>query len=641
MATPAQQGPHPQSPSPLVERGIQGVRSDIRNIAIIAHVDHGKTTLVDALLKQSRIFRENQQVGELIMDMDPLERERGVTILAKNTAVTYRGIKINIIDTPGHADFSGEVERVINMADGCLLVVDAIDGPMPQTRYVLKKALDARLKPVVVINKIDRPNARPQEVLRMVQDLFLELATDVDQLDFPVLYASARLGYALTELPAGPPPASGQVPAGDMGPLFEAIVDFVPPPSGDASAPLQMLVAALAYDSHLGQIAIGRVVRGVIAVGDHVARIDRQGQAHPYTIERVYVFHGLERQEARRVEAGDIVAVAGVEEVAIGDTIASAQQPEALPPIAIDEPTVKMTMGVNTSPFSGREGSYCTARMLHARLMKELQTNVSLRVQETDNPNEFLVSGRGELHLSILIENLRREGYELQVSRPEAVTKVVDGVVLEPYELLVLDTFEEFIGPLTEDLAPRLAQMLDMRSDGQGGVHLEFKVPTRGLIGFRSFFLRATRGNGVMNTHFLGYEPMRGEVRSTRPGVLVASESGVAVTYGLHNAQGRGITFVEPGTPVYEGMIVGVQSRDGDINVNVCKEKKLTNMRSSTADIAIRLTPALKFSLEEALDFITSDELVEVTPTSIRLRKKVLSCEDRYRQGRDRARAMA
>jgi GTP-binding protein len=619
-------------------------RADIRNVAIIAHVDHGKTTLVDALLKQSHVFRANQQVGELIMDSNPLERERGVTILAKNTAITYRGIKINIIDTPGHADFSGEVERVINMADGCLLVVDAVDGPMPRTRYVLQKALDARLKPVVVINKIDRANARIHEVVSKVQDLFLDLATEVEQLDFPVIYASARQGYATADLNVA---LSGEANrdhpglATGMEPLFEAIVNHVPAPSGDDSQPLQLLVAALDYDPHLGQIAVGRVVRGRIATGDSVARVDREGQVSYYKVERLFVFQGLERREVAEAAAGEIVAVAGVEDIAIGDTIASSEEPEALPPIAIDEPTVKMTLGVNTSPFAGREGSYCTTRMLHERLIKELRTNVSLRVEETDNPNEFIVSGRGELHLSILIETMRREGFELQASRPEAVTKVVNGQVMEPFELLILDTREEYIGPLTDNLAPRLAQMSDMRSDGQGQVHMEFKLPTRGLIGFRSFFLRATHGNGVMNSQFLGYEPMRGEVRSPRTGVLIASEGGVAVTYGLNNAQNRGITFVEPGTPVYEGMIVGMQQRDDDIAVNVCKEKKLTNIRASTSDFAIRLTPATRFTLEEALDFVNPDEMVEVTPRSIRLRKKVLSNDERYRLGRDRARMTA
>ncbi|MBI4233955.1 MAG: GTP-binding protein, partial [Chloroflexi bacterium] len=555
-----------------------------------------------------------------------------MTILAKNTAVVYRGVKINIIDTPGHVDFSGEVERVISMANGCLLVVDAVDGPMAQTRYVLRKALEKGLKPLVVINKIDRPNARVGEAVGVVQDLFLELATDAEQLTFPILYASAREGYAVADL---------KDPRQDMEPLFQAIVSYVPGPSGDAEGPLQLLVAALAYDNHLGQLAIGRIFRGHIAPGDPVVRVDRQGRISSYKVERVFVFHGLERREVPSAEAGEIVTVAGVEEVAIGDTIASAEQPEALPLIAIDEPTVKMTFGINTSPFAGREGVYCTARQLRARLMRELQTNVSLRLQEMDSPDELLVSGRGELHLAILIETMRREGYEFQVSKPEAVTKVVDGVTLEPSELLLLDTREEFIGPLTENLATRLARMHDMRADGQGNVHLEFKLPTRGLIGFRSFFLRITRGEGVMNGQLLGHEPLQGVVRSARTGVLVASEMGVAVTYGLNNAQNRGMTFVEPATPVYEGMIVGTYPRDDDITINVCKEKKMTNVRASTSDIAIHLTPAVKMSLEESLDFINADELVEVTPKNIRLRKKVLSNDERYRLGRGHVRLAA
>ncbi len=602
-------------------------QNDIRNVAIIAHVDHGKTTLVDALLKQSHVFRTNQQVGELIMDTNPLERERGITILAKNTAITYKGVKVNIIDTPGHADFSGEVERVINMADGCLLVVDAVDGPMPQTRYVLKKALAKGLKPVVVINKMDRPNARVQEVVSLVQDMFLELATDAEQLDFPILYASARQGYAVADLNAE---------SGDMTPLFETILHRVPPPSGDAEAPLQLLVAALDYDNHLGQIAIGRIFRGSISLGEPVVLIDQEGQQSACKVERLYVFQALERWEVQQATVGEIVAVAGVEPVAIGNTIASVQHPEALPPIIVDEPTVRITLGVNTSPFAGQEGQSSMSRQLHARLLRELQTNVGLRVQETDSPDEFLVSGRGELHLAILIETMRREGYEFQVSKPEAALKGSDGVTLEPWELLMVDTREDFVGPLSEGLAPRLAKMTDMRYDGLGNVHLEFKVPTRGLIGFNSYFLRITRGNGVMNSQLLGYEPLQGEVRSNRGGALVASEVGVAVTFGLNKAQGRGTTFVEPGIPVYEGMIVGVQPRDGDLVINVCKEKKQTNMRSSTADIVTRLTPAVIMSLEECLDFVDPDELVEVTPKSLRLRKKVLSSDERHRLAGDR-----
>ncbi len=605
-------------------------RTDIRNIAIIAHVDHGKTTLVDAMLKQSHVFRANQQVGTLIMDSNPLEQERGITILAKNTAVTYQGVKINIIDTPGHADFSGEVERVLNMADGCLLVVDAVDGPMPQTRYVLKKALDNGLKPLVVINKIDRPTARIREVESMIQDLFLELATEEDQLDFPVLYASAREGYALAKADD-----TGQ----DVAPLFEAIRRQIPTPSGDPAAPLQLLVAALDYDNHLGQIAIGRISRGAISLGEEVVCLAADDAVSSFKVDKLYVFEGLGRKEVTRVEAGDIVALAGTDRVAIGNTIASSSCPEALPPITIDEPTVSITLGVNTSPVAGREGRSSMSRQLYARLLRELKTNLSLRVEETGSPDTFMVSGRGELHLAILIETMRREGYEFQVSNPEALRRQRGNVTYEPYELLSIDTREEYIGPLSENLATRLARMSDMRYDGNGNVHLEFKIPTRGLIGFNSYFLRVTRGNGVMNSQFLAYEPLRGEVQATRNGALVASEQGGAVTYGLSNAQIRGSTFVEPGTAVYEGMIVGLHSREDDLVVNVCKEKKLTNVRSSTSDIAVQLTPAVSMSLEECLDFLNADELLEVTPASLRLRKKLLSKDQRRRYSRDKASA--
>ena len=601
----------------------------IRNLAIIAHIDHGKTTLVDALLKQGQVFRSNQQVGELIMDTNPLERERGITILAKNTAVTYKGVKINIIDTPGHADFSGEVERIMNMVDGCLLVVDAVDGPMPQTRYVLQQALRQGVTPMVVINKIDRPEARAPEVVELVQDLFLELATETAHLDFPILFASARHGYAVAHL---------NDPRQDMQPLFDAILEVIPPPSGDPDAPLQMLVAALDYDNYLGPVAIGRVFRGNICLRDSVARIGRDNQVVPHTLEKVYVFRGLERLEVPEAQVGDIVAVAGVENVSIGDTIASLDCPEALPSIEIDEPTVKMTFGVNTSPFMGQEGARCTSRMLHERLLKELRTNVSLRVETTSSPDEFLVSGRGELHLAILIETMRRDQYEFQVSRPEPVTRVIEGRVYEPYEHLTIATTEQFIGELTEYLSGRRAELTDMKYDGAGNVRLEYSMPTRGLIGFSSFFLRTVRGSGVENSEFTGYRLMEGEIKADVSGVLVASESGVAVTYGLLNAQDRGEKFIGPGTPVYMGMIVGMHSRETDIVINVCKEKKLTNMRSSTADIAKRLSPPVKLSLDEALTFIASDELVEVTPQNFRMRKKELSAVGRLRQRRGGAR---
>jgi len=596
-------------------------RSDIRNIAIIAHVDHGKTTLVDAMLKQSRVFRDNQKVGELIMDQGVLEREKGITIMAKNTAVVYRGVKINIIDTPGHADFSGEVERVISMADGCLLLVDSIEGPMPQTKFVLRKALEGGLKPIVVINKIDRQNSRIAEVLRLIQDLFLELATSADQLDFPVIYASAREGMAVTEL---------SMKSKDITPLFECILEKVPPPQIE-SGPFQMLVSNLDYESHKGKIAIGRIWRGKVATHDPVVKMSADGSITRYEISEVFTYLGLKRLEVAEAEAGDIVAVTGLEKVSIGDTIANPERPEALPRIEVGEPTVEMTFGVNTSPFAGREGRFSATRQLRERLYKELETNLSLRVQDTDSPDIFLVRGRGELHLAILIETMRREGYEFEVSKPEAITKVIDGELMEPMEVLTLDTKDEYIGVLTEMLSKRQAQLTDMRNDGHDNIHLEFRVPTKGLLGFRNSFITATRGEGVMNTTFLDYQPWRGDIVSTRNGALVASEQGIAVTYGLNNAQGRGLTFIEPSTPAYEGMIVGLNSRPQDIAINVCKEKKKTNIRSSTSDIAVRLTPPVKLSLEQAIDFINKDELVEVTPENIRLRKKLLTQAQRLR----------
>jgi GTP-binding protein len=596
-------------------------RSDIRNIAIIAHVDHGKTTLVDAMLKQSKLFRDNQEVGELIMDQGALEREKGITIMAKNTAVVYQGVKINIIDTPGHADFSGEVERVISMADGCLLLVDSVEGPMPQTKFVLRKALESGLKPIVVINKIDRENSRIAEVLGFTQDLFLEIATSADQLDFPVIYASAKEGTAVTE-----PGMKGK----DITPLFECILEKVPPPQIE-SGPFQMLVSNLDYDSHKGKIAIGRIWRGKVTAHDSVVSVSADGGITHYEIGEVFTYLGLKRLEVAEAEAGDIVAVTGVDIVNIGDTIASPERPEALPRIEVGEPTIEMTFGVNTSPFAGREGRFSTTRQLRERLYKELETNLSLRVQDTDSPDTFLVKGRGELHLAILIETMRREGYEFEVSKPEAITKVINGKLMEPMEVLTLDIRDEYIGALTEMLSKRQAQFTDIRNDGHDNVHLEFHVPTKGLIGFRSAFLTATRGEGIMNTIFLGYEAWHGDIASTRNGALVASERGIAVTYGLNNAQGRGLTLIEPNTPVYEGMIVGLNSRPQDIAINVCKEKKKTNVRSSTSDIAVRLTPPMKLSLEQAIDFINKDELVEVTPRNIRLRKKLLTEAQRLR----------
>ena len=602
----------------------------IRNLAIIAHVDHGKTTLVDALLKQGQVFRDHQQVGALIMDTNPLERERGITILAKNASVSYGGVRINIIDTPGHADFSGEVERVMNMADGCLLLVDAVDGPMPQTTYVLRQALQQNVRPIVVINKIDRPEARVTEVVAMVQDLFLNVVTRDDQLDYPVLYTSARQGCATTD---------PNVPGVDMQPLFQAILDSVPPPTGDPGAPLQMLVAALDYDNYMGQVSVGRISNGTLRLRDGVALLGRDGQATTHNLERIFVFRGMERVETPEAHAGDIVAVTGPEDVSIGDTIASPECPEALPTIDINEPTVRMTFGVSNSPFMGREGDHCTSRNLHERLVRELRTNVSLRVDPTPSADVFVVAGRGELHLSILVETMRREQFEFQVSRPTPVTKVIDGKVHEPYEILNISTHEEYVGVLTEYLSAHLAQLRDMRYDENGYVHMEYKIPTRGLIGFNAFFLRTTRGDGVKSSFFTSYEPMEGEIRSQRDGSLVASEGGVAVTYGLLNAQGRGDTFIDPGIMVYAGMIVGSHRREGDIEINVCKEKKLTNMRSSTSEVTKRLNATVRMSLEEALSFISDDELLEVTPLNLRLRKAELSALDRKRKRRDGVRS--
>jgi GTP-binding protein len=598
-------------------------RDDIRNVAIIAHVDHGKTTLVDGLLKQSHIFRENQQVGELIMDNNDQERERGITILAKNTAIIYRGTKINIIDTPGHADFGGEVERVLNMADGCILLIDAVEGPMPQTRFVLQKALELNLQPIVVINKIDRRDSRIDQVFEWTQDLFLELATTDSHLDFPILYAIGRDGVAMYQ------PDDDRI---DLEPLFETIINTVPAPVVDPDAPLQMLVAALDYDDYKGKYAIGRIVRGRISPNTFVAHIDRDGVVSRQKINLVLAYKGLQRVEVPEAVAGDIVALTGIAGANIGDTIADVDTPEALPTISITEPTLKMTFSVNTSPFAGQEGKYPTSRQLRARLYRELETNVSLRVEEGNSPDEFIVSGRGELHLSVLIETMRREGYEFQVSRPEVITREGEnGKIVEPIENLVIDTRESYIGILTETLAARKAQLTNMTNDGSGNIRLEYHIPTRGLIGFRNAFLTLTQGNGAMSSMLISYEPWLGKIGTTRMGALIASEAGVAMTYGLNNAQQRGDTFIEAGTPVYEGMIVGLNARPMDMVVNVCREKQKTNIRSSTADIAVRLTPPIIMSLEQSLDFINNDELVEVTSQNIRLRKRYLTQHERAR----------
>jgi GTP-binding protein len=544
----------------------------------------------------------------------------------------YRGVKINIIDTPGHADFSGEVERVLNMADGALLLVDAVEGPMPQTKYVLKKALEIGLKPIVVINKIDRQNARPGQVLALTEHLFLDLATDPEQLEFPVLYAIGRDGVADT---------SPEIVSTSLEPLFETILRHVPPPVADPNGPAQLLVTTLDYDDYKGKFAIGRLVRGTLRKGEPVALIKRDGTISRERIALLFTHQGLKRIEVEAATAGDIIALTGLPNATIGDTIGDAAAPEALPPIRIEEPTVKMTFAVNTSPFGGREGRWSTSRQLRERLFRELETNVALRVAETDSPDEFLVSGRGELHLAILIETMRREGFEFQVSRPEAVTRLVDGKLLEPIEHLTVDTGEEYIGPVTEALAARQGQMANMHNDGRGNVRLEYTIPTRGLIGFRNEFLTITRGNGLMGSLLLDYEPWRGPMGTIRNGALVASETGTAVTYGLLNAQERGTTFIEPGTSVYQGMVVGLYTRQGDLAVNVCKQKAFTNVRSSTAEIDERLTPATILSLEQSLDFIADDELLEATPKSLRLRKKLLDPNERARARKEKQAALS
>ena len=601
-------------------------RTDIRNIAIIAHVDHGKTTLVDGLLKQAHVYRDSAAAaaaGTLIMDSNELERERGITILAKNTAIHYEGVKINVIDTPGHADFGGEVERVLNMADGCLLLVDAVEGPMPQTRFVLSKALALGLRPIVVINKIDRPSARPAEVLSMTQDLFLDLATDEAQLDFPTIYTIAKLGVAGT---------SPDALADDLRPLFEAILEHVPAPRVEADAPLRLLVTTLDYDSHRGRIAIGRLTHGEIAAGQPVALVRADGTvAGTPRLSWLATFEGLGRREVERASAGDIVALAGVPDVTIGDTLADPADPGALPSIAVEEPTLQLTFGVNTSPFAGRDGTPLTSRQLSARLERETETNVSLRVRPTESADIFEVAGRGELHLSVLIETMRREGAEFQVSRPEVIVKEIDGARHEPFEAVTIDTDEGSVGTVTELLGPRRAQMTNLVHDDAGRVRIEFEVPTRGLIGFRNLFLTATRGEGVMSSLLIGYRPWAGPIGHGRNGALIAHETGTALSYGIAAAQERGMTFIEPGEEVYEGMIVGVNAKDNDLVVNVCKGKKLTNMRASTADIDVRLTPPIKQSLEQALDFLADDELLEVTPKHARLRKRLLQEHERAR----------
>ncbi|WP_291560707.1 translational GTPase TypA [Clostridium sp. UBA2485] len=597
-------------------------REDIRNIAIIAHVDHGKTTLVDALLKQSKVFRENEKVEERVMDSNDLERERGITILSKNTAVQYGDIKINIIDTPGHADFGGEVERVLKMVDSVLLVVDSYEGAMPQTKFVLKKALELNLKPIVVINKIDKPNERAAEVIDEVFDLFVELGASDEQLDFKVIYGSARDGYAKEEL---------EDESDSMEPLFKAIIDHVEPPKGELDAPLQLLITSLDYNEYVGKIGVGKVIRGTIKKNQNVALMRKDGTIKNVKISNLYTYNGLKREETEEAKLGDIVAISGISDINIGETIADAQNPEALPFIEIDEPTLSMNFIVNNSPFAGQDGDFVTSRHLRDRLMKELETNVSLRVEETDSADSFKISGRGELHLSILIETMRREGYEFQVSKPTVIYKEENGKKLEPIEHLTIDVPEEFMGPVMEKLGPRKAEMVNMTSAINGYTRLEFKIPSRGLIGFRNEFMTDTRGNGIMNSVLEGYEPYKGEIAERSRGSLVVFETGESVTYGLYNAQERGTLFIGAGIPVYQGMVIGECSRSEDVEVNICKKKQLTNTRSSGADDALKLVTPNEMSLEKCLDFIASDELVEITPLNIRMRKKILDPNMRKR----------
>src|SRR5215471_10619405 len=592
----------------------------IRNIAIIAHVDHGKTTLVDAMLRQSGIFRENEAVVERVMDSNELERERGITILAKITGVRYGGIKINIVDTPGHSDFGGEVERALKIVDGVMLLVDASEGPLPQTRYVLMKALESHLPPIVVINKIDRPDARVPEVLNEIYDLFIDLDATEDQLDFPVLYTIAKTGLAKRAMEDN---------ATDLRPLFDAIVKHIPPPMGDPDGTLQMLIANLDYSDYLGRLGIGRVFNGTLKYGDNVAIAKRDGTLHTTKITKLYSFEGLKRVDETIGRQGDILAIAGVEGITIGETVTSAETPQPLPPIQIDEPTIAMAFSINTSPFAGREGQFVTSRNLRDRLDKELLTNVSLRVEECGGPDSFKVMGRGELQLAILIEMMRREGYELAAGKPEILTKSVNGKLSEPLELLVIDCPEEYIGVTIEKLGRRKGKMEKMINHGSGRVRLEFTLPSRGLIGLRSEMLTDTKGTAILNSLFHGYIEWQGEIPTRPTGSLIADRPGKATGYALFNLQERGEMFLAPGTEVYEGMIVGENARDSDLNVNIVKEKKLTNMRASTADEAIRLVPPRLMNLEQAIEFVREDEVVEVTPQSIRLRKKILKANQR------------
>ena len=598
-------------------------RTNLRNVAIIAHVDHGKTTLVDQLLRQSGIFRQNEAVAERVMDSGDLERERGITILSKNTAVMYNGTKINIVDTPGHADFGGEVERILMMVDGVLLLVDAFEGCMPQTRFVLKKALGLGKKPVVVVNKIDRPGARPEEVVDEVLDLFIELGANDDQLEFPVVYASGRDGYASDD---------PHTPGTDMTPLFEAILREVPAPSGEMDGPAQVLFSNIDYDEYVGRIGIGRVERGSIKVNDNMVLCHRDGTTKNVKISKLYQFEGLKRVEAESAQLGDIVAVSGISDLNIGETACSPDCVEALPFVKIDEPTVSMMFMVNNSPFAGREGKYFTSRNIRDRLFKEVETNVAMRVEETDSADTFKVSGRGELHLSILIEQMRRQNYEFQVSRPTVIYKEIDGKKCEPIELLMIEVPDNYVGAVMEKLGSRKAEIVNMGTRDTGMTHLEFKIPARGLMGYRSEFMSDTNGNGIMNHVFDGYEPYKGDIIQRQQGSLIAHETGESTGYGLFAAQDRGRMFIGPGVEVYEGMIVGASPKNEDIVVNVCKKKHVTNTRAAGSDEALKLTPPTILSLEQSLEFIAEDELVEVTPKSIRMRKQILSKEMRMKQ---------
>ncbi|MBE7070672.1 MAG: translational GTPase TypA [Ruminococcaceae bacterium] len=594
---------------------------NLRNIAIIAHVDHGKTTIVDSMLKQAGVYRENEAVVEQVMDSNDLERERGITILAKNTAIDYKGIRINVVDTPGHADFGGEVERVLKMVDAVLLVVDSFDGPMPQTRFVLHKALELGLKPIVCINKIDRPDGRPKEVVDMVLDLFIELGADDDQLEFPIVYSSGKTGIATLDLKEYE--EGKQL---DFTPLLDTVIKYTPCPEGDPEGPMQLLVSNIDSDPYIGRIGIGRVERGTIKQGETVALVtyDQEGKRTARVV-KLLRFHNLGREEVASASIGEIVCVAGIPDINIGDTLCDAANPEALPFVKIDEPTIAMTFSVNDSPFAGQDGKYVTSRHLRERLFKEIETNVSMRVEETDTTEAFIVKGRGELHLSVLIETMRREGYEFQVSKPKVIMKEIDGVLQEPVEDLVIDVPEDFVGPVMEKVGRRRGELLNMLPPNKGYTRLEFRIPSRGLLGYRTEFLTDTKGNGIMNSVISGFEPFAGDIETRGQGVLVAFETGTAVTYGLFNAQDRGPLFIGAGTPVYEGMIVGINPKPEDITVNVCKKKHVTNMRSAGADDAMRLTPPLNFSLEQCLEFVEDDELCEVTPKNIRLRKKILN----------------